>query len=86
MTAFGVIVRVRTTDPDALARYREKAPLAVHGALADGSGWKPVVDVLTNDGYNDLLDAAPGRSGTARFSVSRLVRFGAAPNSACTRS
>lgn len=28
MTAFAVITRERTTDPDALAEYREKAPLA----------------------------------------------------------
>ena len=28
MTACAVIVRERTTDPDALARYRGKAPLA----------------------------------------------------------
>jgi pimeloyl-ACP methyl ester carboxylesterase len=24
----------------------------VHGAFADGSGWKPVADILTKDGYN----------------------------------
>jgi hypothetical protein len=23
----------------------------VHGAFADGSGWKPVADILTKDGY-----------------------------------
>lgn len=28
MTAYAVIIRERTTDPDALARYRETAPLA----------------------------------------------------------
>ncbi len=28
MTAYAVIVRERTTDPDELTRYREKAPLA----------------------------------------------------------
>lgn len=28
MTAYVVIVRERTTDPDALQRYRERAPLA----------------------------------------------------------
>ena len=28
MTAYVVLVRERTTDPDALARYRERAPLA----------------------------------------------------------
>jgi uncharacterized protein (DUF1330 family) len=27
MTAYAVIIRERTTDPDALARYRETAPL-----------------------------------------------------------
>lgn len=24
----------------------------VHGAWVDGSGWKPVCEVLTKDGYN----------------------------------
>jgi pimeloyl-ACP methyl ester carboxylesterase len=24
----------------------------VHGAFADGSGWKPVADILIRDGYN----------------------------------
>jgi hypothetical protein len=26
--------------------------VVVHGAFADGSGWKPVYDILVNDGYS----------------------------------
>ena len=29
-----------------------KSVVLVHGAWVDGSGWKPVYDILTNDGYN----------------------------------
>ncbi|MBE7203362.1 MAG: alpha/beta hydrolase, partial [Parafilimonas terrae] len=29
-----------------------KNVVLVHGALADGSGWRPVYDILTKDGYH----------------------------------
>ena len=29
-----------------------KNVVLVHGALADGSGWRPVYDILTKAGYN----------------------------------
>jgi hypothetical protein len=34
-----------------LARAAVKSVVIVHGAFADGSGWKPVSDILEHDGY-----------------------------------
>lgn len=33
--------------------------VVVHGALADGSGWKAVADILTRDGYNVTIVQEP---------------------------
>jgi|SRR5471030_2853718 len=27
----------------------------IHGAFADGSGWKPVYDILSQDGYTNII-------------------------------
>ena len=39
------------------------APVAnivvVHGAFADGSGWKPIYDILVNDGYSVAVVQEP---------------------------
>jgi hypothetical protein len=35
-----------------------KCVVLVHGAWVDGSGWKPVYDLLTKDGY-DVYEARP---------------------------
>src|SRR5258706_2917333 len=34
----------------------------VHGAWADGSGWKGVYDILVKDGYNVSIVQQPGTS------------------------
>ncbi|PBC11735.1 alpha/beta hydrolase [Mesorhizobium sp. WSM3859] len=34
----------------------------VHGAFVDGSGWKPVYDILTKDGYEVLIVQNPTRT------------------------
>ena len=34
----------------------------VHGAFVDGSGWKPVYDILTKDGYETLIVQNPTRT------------------------
>jgi pimeloyl-ACP methyl ester carboxylesterase len=34
----------------------------VHGAFADGSGWKPVADILRKDGYTVSIVQIPGTS------------------------
>jgi pimeloyl-ACP methyl ester carboxylesterase len=43
--------------------YAQKAPVKnivlVHGAWVDGSGWKPVYDILVRDGYNVSIVQEP---------------------------
>jgi pimeloyl-ACP methyl ester carboxylesterase len=34
----------------------------VHGAWVDGSGWKPVCEILTKDGYNVTMVQVPETS------------------------
>ena len=36
------------------AAAQVKSVVLVHGAFADGSGWKPVADILQRDGYFGL--------------------------------
>jgi hypothetical protein len=38
---------------------RTKNIVLVHGAFADGSGWKPVADILTKDGYKVSIVQPP---------------------------
>ena len=33
--------------------------VVVHGAFADGSGWKPIYDILVNDGYSVAVVQEP---------------------------
>jgi len=33
--------------------------VVVHGAFADGSGWKPVYDIMVNDGYSVAVVQEP---------------------------
>ena len=39
-----------------------KNVVLVHGAFADGSGWKPVADILRKDGYTVSIVQEPGTS------------------------
>jgi pimeloyl-ACP methyl ester carboxylesterase len=41
------------------AAHRVRNIVLVHGAWADGSGWKGVYDILVNDGYNVSLVQEP---------------------------
>jgi pimeloyl-ACP methyl ester carboxylesterase len=49
----------------AMAQQAQAAPapvkniVLVHGAFVDGSGWRPVYDILTKDGYNVTLVQEP---------------------------
>ncbi|MBV8274690.1 MAG: alpha/beta hydrolase, partial [Verrucomicrobia bacterium] len=43
----------------ALAAPAIKNVVLVHGAFVDGSGWEPVYDILTKDGYNVTLVQEP---------------------------
>jgi pimeloyl-ACP methyl ester carboxylesterase len=45
----------------------------VHGAFADGSGWKPVADILQRDGYTVYVVQEPETSFAADVTAARLV-------------
>src|ERR1700685_2962909 len=53
----------------------EKNIVLVHGAFADGSGWKAVYEILANDGYN-ITAAQPPLTGLADDvgAVARVLR------------
>jgi pimeloyl-ACP methyl ester carboxylesterase len=45
----------------------------VHGAFADGFGWKPVADILERDGYAVYVVQEPETSFEADLAATRLV-------------
>jgi hypothetical protein len=48
-----------------------KTIVLVHGAFSDGSGWKPVADILERDGR---VRCGLGNEGTARVTARELVQ------------
>jgi pimeloyl-ACP methyl ester carboxylesterase len=57
-----------------------KTVVLVHGAFADGSGWKPVADILQNDGYSVLVVQEPETSFAADVAATRRVLDKAGPS------
>jgi pimeloyl-ACP methyl ester carboxylesterase len=51
----------------------------VHGAFTDGSGWKPVADILQRDGYTVSVVQEPETSLEADVAATRLVLDHAGP-------
>jgi len=51
----------------------------VHGAFADGSGWKPVADALQHDGYTVYVVQEPETTFEADVAATRLVLDRAGP-------
>src|SRR5580704_4058636 len=45
----------------------------VHGAWVDGSGWKPVYDILTNEGFNVTMVQEPETSFAADVAATKRV-------------
>ena len=50
-----------------------KAIVLVHGAFADGSGWKPVADILQSHGYSVRVVQEPETSFAADVAATRRV-------------
>jgi pimeloyl-ACP methyl ester carboxylesterase len=50
-----------------------KNVVLVHGAFADGSGWKPVADILKRDGYTVYVVQQPLTTFEADLAATRLV-------------
>ena len=56
-----------------------KTIVLVHGAFADGSGWKPVADILQSHGYLVRVVQEPGTSFAADVAATRRVLDKAGP-------
>jgi pimeloyl-ACP methyl ester carboxylesterase len=56
-----------------------RSVVLVHGAFADGSGWKPVADVLRHDGYTVFVVQEPETTFEADVAATRLVLDRAGP-------
>jgi len=56
-----------------LANAEVKDVVLVHGAFADGSGWKPVADILGRDGYSVYVVQEPLTSFEADVAATRAV-------------
>jgi len=50
-----------------------RSVVLVHGAFADGSGWKPVASILERDGYTVYVVQEPGTSFEADVAATRLI-------------
>ena len=50
-----------------------KNVVLVHGAFADGSGWKPVADILEHDGYTVFVVQEPETTFEADIAATRIV-------------
>jgi pimeloyl-ACP methyl ester carboxylesterase len=50
-----------------------KTIVLVHGAFADGSGWKPVADILQSHGYSVLVVQEPETNFAADVAATRRV-------------
>ena len=56
-----------------------KTIVLVHGAFADGSGWKPVADILQRHGYSVRVVQEPETSFAADVAATRRVLDKAGP-------
>lgn len=56
-----------------LADAAVKNVVLVHGAFADGSGWKPVATILEHDGYTVYVVQAPLTGFDADVAATRIV-------------
>src|SRR3974390_3917796 len=56
-----------------------KTIVLVHGAFADGSGWKPVADILQSHGYSLLVCQEPETSFAADVAATRRILDKAGP-------
>ena len=70
-SAVAILVMLGGTAPPALA-VPVKNIVLVHGAWVDGSGWKPVYEILTRDGYSVSVVQEPCTSLTAMAARSSL--------------
>src|SRR5580765_6889488 len=75
LALFAVLGMAAASTSDAAV----KSVVLVHGAFADGSGWKPVADILEHDGYAVFIVQEPETSFDADVAATRIVLDRAGP-------
>ena len=68
-----LVVSVLSMALAPLAHAAVKSVVLVHGAFADGSGWKPVASILEHDGYTVYIVQEPETSFEADVAATRIV-------------
>ena len=76
LAAFGTGVALTAISP---AQAAVKTIVLVHGAFADGSGWKAVTDILQSHGYSVRVVQEPETSFQADVAATRRVLDKAGP-------
>jgi pimeloyl-ACP methyl ester carboxylesterase len=66
LVAFGLTVATTLAAP-------VKNIVLVHGAWVDGSGWKPVYEILVHDGYNVTMVQVPETSFEADVTAAKRI-------------
>ncbi|MBV8740987.1 MAG: alpha/beta hydrolase [Sinobacteraceae bacterium] len=61
------------------AQSATKSVVLVHGAFADGGGWKPVAEILQHDGYTVYVVQEPETTFEADVAATRIVLDRAGP-------
>src|SRR5580658_7039752 len=78
-TILAVLSTLLGTVFASVAESAVKSVVLVHGSFADGSGWKPVADILKHDGYAVQVVQEPLTGLEADVTATRLVLDRAAP-------
>lgn len=73
LSAAAVLVAAAATPAQAGPAGAAKNVVLVHGAFADGSGWKAVSDILTKDGYKVSIVQPPETSLDDDIAATRRV-------------
>ena len=77
LAALGTGAALTASSP---AQAAVKTIVLVHGAFADGSGWKPVADILQSHGYSVRVVQEPETSFQADVDATRRVLDKAGPS------
>src|SRR5262245_66468111 len=75
---FALVIGAAITAPFP-AHAEVKTVVLVHGAFADGSGWKPIADILQSDGYSVRVVQEPETSFAADLAATKRVLDKAGP-------
>jgi len=79
MKTLSTVIAVLSMAVAPLAVAGVKNVVLVHGAFADGSGWRPVASILEHDGYTVYVVQEPLTSWEADLAATRIVLDRAGP-------